>query len=125
MPYIYFTEQEKQQANQADIAAYLTSHGETVRKCGSEYSWESPAGKVSIRGSSWYSQYERLGGGAVGFLQKFYGLPYPEAVRSLLGQSAGTGIARRPEPAPPRFQSCCCPQRRKAFPAAGTSAQAQ
>ena len=101
MPYIHFTEQEKQQANQADISSYLTSHGETVKKCGSEHSWESPGGKVSIRGSSWYSQYERVGGGAVSFLQKFYGLSYPEAVRSLLGQSAGTEVVRSPGQAPP------------------------
>lgn len=101
MPYIHFTEQEKQQANQVDIAAYLAAHGETVRKCGSEQSWESHGGKVSIRGSSWYSQYERVGGGAVSFLQKFYGLSYPEAVRTLLGQSAGNEIIQKPDQAPP------------------------
>lgn len=98
MPYIHFTEQEKQKANQADIAAYLAAHGGTVKKCGSECSWESPTGKVSIRCSSWYSQYERVGGGAVGFLQKFYGLSYPEAVRTLLGQSAGTEVVRSSVP---------------------------
>ena len=113
MPYIHFTEQEKQQANQTDITAYLTAHGETVKKCGSESSWESPNGKVSIRGSSWYSQYERVGGGAVGFLQKFYGLSYPEAVRALLGQRAETGMTQRPEPAPPVSSPAAVPKEEK------------
>lgn len=116
MPYIHFTEQEKQQANQTDITAYLTAHGETVKKCGSESSWESPNGKVSIRGSSWYSQYERVGGGAVGFLQKFYGLSYPEAVRALLGQRAETGMTQRPEPAPAASGSVAPPKDEKSFP---------
>ena len=116
MPYIHFTEQEKQQANQTDITAYLTAHGETVKKCGSESSWESPNGKVSIRGSSWYSQYERVGGGAVGFLQKFYGLSYPEAVRALLGQRAETGMTQRPEPASAASGSVAPPKDEKSFP---------
>ena len=29
------------------------------------------AGKVTIKGCEWFSQYERVGGGAVSFVQKF------------------------------------------------------
>ena len=96
MPYIHFTEQEKQQANETDIVTYLNSIGEITERHGREYWWESPSGKVSIKGSDWYSQYERVGGGAVGFLQKFYGMKYPDAVRTLLGQDAGKEIVRTP-----------------------------
>ncbi|MBQ3014042.1 MAG: DUF3991 and TOPRIM domain-containing protein [Clostridia bacterium] len=94
MPYIHFSEQEKQMANEADIVSYLHSIGESTERHGCEYWWESPSGKVSIKGSDWYSQYERVGGGAVGFLQKFYGMKYPDAVRTLLGQDAGKEIVR-------------------------------
>ena len=94
MPYIHFTEQEKQQANEADIVTYLNSIGETAERHGREYWWESPSGKVSIKGSDWYSQYERVGGGAVGFLQKFFGMKYPDAVRALLGQHLGELVRR-------------------------------
>ena len=85
MPYIKFTEQEKEMANSSSIVDYLSTHGETVQRVGREYIWEAPSGKVSISGSQWYSQYELVGGGAVNFVQKFFGLSYPDAIRSLLG----------------------------------------
>ena len=89
MPYILFSEQEKQSANASDIRSFLASLGQEVKRSGREYTWESPSGKVSINGSEWYSQYERVGGGAVSFVQKFFGASYPDAVRSLLGSCAG------------------------------------
>lgn len=92
MPYINFTEQEKASANTSSIVDYLTAHGESVEKVGREYVWEAPSGKVSINGSEWFSQYELVGGGAVNFVQKFFGLSYPEAVRSLLGSNAGEEV---------------------------------
>lgn len=99
MPYIKFTEQEKASANSASIINYLTTHGESVERVGREFVWEAPSGKVSINGSEWYSQYELVGGGAVNFVQKFFGLSYPDAIRSLLGNNAGEAvIGERKEP---------------------------
>ena len=99
MPFIKFTEEEKERANAASIADYLTAHGESVRRAGREYVWDAPSGKVSIHGAEWYSQYEQVGGGAVNFVRKFYGLSYPEAVRSLLGSHAGAEVRQeRKEP---------------------------
>ena len=92
MPYINFTEQEKESANASSIVDYLTSHGEKVERAGREYVWEAPSGKVSISGSQWFSQYELVGGGAINFVQKFFGLSYPDAVRSLLGNNAGEEV---------------------------------
>lgn len=92
MPYIKFTEEEKQSANAVSIVDYLTAHGESVKRVGREYVWEAPSGKVSINGSEWYSQYEQVGGGAVNFVQKFFGLSYPDAVRSLLGSETGVTL---------------------------------
>ena len=89
MPFIKFTEQEKESANSSSIVDYLRSHGESVERVGREYVWEAPSGKVSINGSQWFSQYELIGGGAINFVQKFFGLSYPDAVRSLLGNNAG------------------------------------
>lgn len=94
MPFIKFTEEEKERANATSIADYLTAHGESVKRAGREYMWDAPSGKVSINGGEWYSQYEQVGGGAVNFVRKFYGLSYPEAVRSLLGSNAGTELSR-------------------------------
>ena len=94
MSYIFFSDEEKQRANDADIASFLISKGEALKRSGKEYTWESPTGKVSIRGNEWYSQYERVGGGAIKFVQKFYGLSYPETVRELLGSNAGTIVQK-------------------------------
>ena len=102
MPYIHFSEQDKQTANSADIVSYLQAHGETVRKAGREHIWDSPSGKVSINGDQWYSQYEQTGGGPIGFVQKFYGKSYPEAVRELLGKGDPSALPvpseRKPKP---------------------------
>ena len=99
MPYIKFTEQEKASANSASIVDYLTTHGESVERVGREFVWEAPSGKVSINGSEWYSQYELVGGGAVNFVQKFFGLSYPDAIRSLLGNNAGEAVIGEKKPA--------------------------
>ena len=96
MPYIHFSEQEKQAANEANIVSYLRTVGEAVEKHGNEYWWEAPTGKVTIKGCEWFSQYERVGGGAVSFVQKFFGMSYPEAVQALLGRGAGVTIERAP-----------------------------
>ena len=90
MSYIYFSEQETETANATDIAAYLTAHGETVKRVGREKVWDSPSGKVSLNGSVWYSQYEQVGGGAINFVRRYFGKSFPEAVRDLLGQSVGS-----------------------------------
>ena len=97
MPYIHFSEQEKQAANEANVVSYLRTVGEAVEKHGNEYWWESPTGKVTIKGCEWFSQYERVGGGAVSFVQKFFGMSYPEAVQALLGRGSGVTIERAPK----------------------------
>jgi len=100
MPYIKFTDQEKETANASSIVDYLRSHGESVERVGREHVWQAPSGKVSINGNEWFSQYELVGGGAVNFVQKFFGLSYPDAVRSLLGNNAGEEVVgERKQPA--------------------------
>ena len=92
MPYIHFSDAEKEAANSTEIVSFLKRKGMDVKRVGNEYAWNSPTGKVSIKGSQWYSQYELVGGGAVSFVQKFFGCSYPEAVRELLGDGVGTEI---------------------------------
>lgn len=58
MPFIKFTEEEKERANATSIADYLTAHGESVKRAGREYMWDAPSSKVSINGGEWYSQYD-------------------------------------------------------------------
>ena len=88
--YIHFTEQQKTQARQTDIAELLRSQGETLKRSGSESEWMDGGQKVTIRGNLWYHQYEQVGGDAVDFVRRFYNKSYPEAIEYLLGGSGGT-----------------------------------
>ena len=88
--YIHFTEQQKTQARQTDIAELLRSQGETLKRSGSESEWMDGGQKVTIRGNLWYHQYEQVGGDAVAVVRRFYNKSYPEAIEYLLGGSGGT-----------------------------------
>ena len=88
--YIHFTEEQKQTARQIDIAELLRSHGEALKRSGSEYEWRDGSAKVTIRGNLWFHQYERQGGDAIDFVRRFYDKSYPEAMEYLLGGSGGT-----------------------------------
>lgn len=94
--YIHFTEEQKQTARQIDIAELLRSHGETLKRSGSEYEWRDGSAKVTIRGNLWFHQYERQGGDAIDFVRRFYDKNYPEAMEYLLGGSNGTIITSPP-----------------------------
>lgn len=88
--YIHFTEQQKTQARQTDIAELLRSQGETLKRSGSEYEWLDGGQKVTIRGNLWYHQYDQVGGDAIDFVRRFYNKLYPEAMEYLLGETGGT-----------------------------------
>ena len=81
----YYTQQQILAAKRADIKSFLESHGETLTRKGNEYLWEKH--QVWINGSSWYSHYEEVGGHAIDFVKRFYGLPFRDAVRELTGES--------------------------------------
>ena len=74
MQYVPFTQAQREQARQTDLAAFLQSRGEVMRRSGSEYEWRDGAQKVTIRGNLWFNQYERVGGDAVDFVRRYYGM---------------------------------------------------
>lgn len=87
--YIHFTKEQREQARRTDLANFLISHGEKVKKSGSEYEWLDGSQKVTIRGYLWYHQYEQKGGDAVDFVRRFYNKDYAEAVQMLLSNYGG------------------------------------
>ncbi len=91
--YIRFTNEQKEQAHNADIAEFLASQGETLKRVGSQYEWRDGADKVLIRGNLWFSYYEQQGGDAVGFVKKYFDKSYAEAVTMLLGGGAAQAIS--------------------------------
>lgn len=90
--YIPFTEVERRRARETDLAEFLRSQGEQIKRSGSELLWMDGGQKVTIRGNLWFHQYEQAGGDAVDFVRKYYGKGYPEAVSMLLGLSLPTAI---------------------------------
>ena len=85
--------QEKKQAQglkmETDLVAFLQRRGEGLKRSGSEYEWRDGAQKVTIRGNVWFHQYERVGGDAIDFVRRFYGMDYPQAVELLLDGCSG------------------------------------
>ena len=94
--YIHFTKEQREQARQTDLANFLVSRGEKVRKSGSEYEWLDGSQKVTIRGHLWYHQYEQKGGDAIDFVRRFYNKDYAEAVEMLLNNGGGQIITLPP-----------------------------
>ncbi|MCI9126179.1 MAG: DUF3991 domain-containing protein [Eubacterium sp.] len=90
--YIYFTEEQKERARRTDLASFLQSNGESLKRSGSEYEWKSKSGKVTVRGNIWFHQYEREGGDAIDFVRRFYNLDFAEAVNLLLSEQGITVV---------------------------------
>ena len=92
MPYIPFTDEQKQLANSVDLAEYLRVRGEKLERAGVEHKliYYDSSGKhdsITIRGSKWFDHKNQTGGGAIKFMQEFYGMDFQTAVQELLGQT--------------------------------------
>lgn len=92
MPYIPFTDEQKILANSIDLAEYLRVRGEKLERVGIEHKliYYDSSGKhdsITIRGSKWFDHKNQVGGGAIKFMQEFYGMDFQTAVQELLGRS--------------------------------------
>ena len=92
MPYIPFTDEQKQLANSVDLAEYLRVRGEKLERIGREHKliYYDSSGKhdsITIRGSKWFDHKNQTGGGAIKFMQEFYGMDFQTAVQELLVRS--------------------------------------
>ena len=92
MPYIPFTDEQKQLANSVDLAEYLRVRGEKLERAGIEHKliYCDSSGKhdsITIRGSKWFDHKNQTGGGAIKFMQEFYDMDFQTAVQELLEQT--------------------------------------
>lgn len=94
--YVYFTDEQKEQARRTDLADLLRRQGERLKRSGTEYEWKDGSAKVTIRGNLWFHQYEEVGGDTIDFVRRFYDKSYPEAVEYLLDGCGGTLITSPP-----------------------------
>ena len=91
MPYIPFTDEQKQLANSVDLAEYLRVRGEKLERAGIEHKliYCDSSGRhdsITLRGSTWFDHKNQIGGGAIKFMQEFYDMDFQTAVQELLGQ---------------------------------------
>lgn len=112
--YVPFTEEQREQARRTDLAAFLRQQGEEVERSGTEFVWLDHGQRVTIRGNLWFHQYEQVGGDAIDFACRFYGMDYPEAVQLMLAmRSVGVGavqetvepFAKQPLELPPKHEN--------------------
>lgn len=86
--YIHFTEEQKQRANCVDLVEFLRRQGEILLPSGREKRLKSNH-SITVRGNEWFDHATDEGGLAIDFVQKNYGLSFPEAVTMLLGGEQG------------------------------------
>ena len=89
MPYIHFTEEQKLRANSVNLVEFLRRQGAKLIPSGRDKRLSSDH-SITVRGNEWYDHESKAGGHAISFVQTYYGLTYPEAVKRLLD---GEGVA--------------------------------
>ena len=96
---MYYTQEQIDRANQADIVSFLQSQGEQLTRAGNEYRWKRHD-SLTVRGNKWYRHSQSKGGAPVDFVMEFFGKSFTEAVELLTGEKGAAPPPDRPSPAP-------------------------
>ena len=83
--FLYYTQEQIDRANQADLVLFLQSQGEPLERAGQEYRWKRHD-SLTVRGNKWYRHSQSKGGGPVDFVMEFFGKSFTEAVELLTGE---------------------------------------
>ena len=75
-----------------NLEEFLRMRGEKLERAGVEHKliYYDSSGKhdsITIRGSKWFDHKNQTGGGAIKFMQEFYGMDFQTAVQELLGRT--------------------------------------
>ena len=95
---MYYTQEQIDRANQADLVSFLQSQGEQLTRAGNEYRWKRHD-SLTVRGNKWYRHSQSKGGGPVDFVMEFFGKSFTEAVELLTGEKGAVPPPDRPCPA--------------------------
>ena len=108
---MYYTQEQIDRANQADLVLFLQSQGEPLERAGQEYRWKRHD-SLTVRGNKWYRHSQSKGGAPIDFVMEFYGKSFTEAVELLTGEKGAAPPPDRPAPfsdfrLPPRSTDNC------------------
>ncbi|MBR1441911.1 MAG: toprim domain-containing protein [Firmicutes bacterium] len=78
------------QARQADLAAYLLSRGENLKRVGSNYML-AEHDSLRIKGNMYYWNSKGTHGNSVDFLREYYNMTFQEAVEALTSHASNIG----------------------------------
>ena len=78
---MYYTQEQIDRANQADLVSFLQSQGEQLTRAGNEYRWKRHD-SLTVRGNKWYRHSQSKGGGPVDFVIEFFGKSFTEALET-------------------------------------------
>jgi hypothetical protein len=109
MPYIHFTDEQKERANSVDLVDFLQRQGEQLVRSGREWRWKRHD-SVTVRGCQWFRHSRKEGGRAIDFVQEFYNMSFPEAVQWLLGSESGVEWNQISKSAPPPKKDFALPE---------------
>jgi hypothetical protein len=109
MPYIHFTDEQKERANSVDLVDFLQRQGEQLARSGREWRWKRHD-SVTVRGCQWFRHSRKEGGRAIDFVQRFYDLSFPDAVTLLLGGESGVEWNQTSKSAPPPQKAFALPE---------------
>ena len=96
---MYYTQEQIDRANQADLASFLQGQGEQLIRAGQEYRWKRHD-SLTVRENKWYRHSQSKGGAPIDFVMEFYGKSFTEAVEMLTGEKGAAPPPDRPSPAP-------------------------
>ena len=96
---MYYTQEQIDRANQADLVSFLQGRGEQLTRAGQEYRWKRHD-SLTIRGNKRYRHSQSKGGGPVDFVMEFFSKSFTEAVELLTGEKGAALPPDRPSPAP-------------------------
>lgn len=94
-----YSQEQIDRAAATDLEAWLESQGEKLLKSGRESRLDRDH-SVTVRGNQWFDHSEEKGGNAITFVQQFYNLSFPEAVKRLLSGEPATYAPTDKEAAP-------------------------
>ena len=91
---MYYTQEQIDHANQADLVSFLQSQGEQLTRAGNEYRWKRHD-SLTVRGNKWYRHSQSKGGAPIDFVMEFFGKSFTEAVELLTGEKGAAPSAAR------------------------------